>query len=66
MIFMAKFADYNALDRWKGHVLNAIDGKSNSAHRHALVNGKRIVVSDIVPTVNDENVITLYCSELDV
>ena len=56
---MAKFADFNALDRWKGHILDAIDGKTNSTHRHALVNGKRIVISDIVPTVNDENVITL-------
>lgn len=56
---MAKFADYNALDRWKGHILDAIDGKSNSTHRHALVNGKRIVISDTVPTANDENVITL-------
>lgn len=56
---MAKFADFNALDRWKGHILDAIDGKSNSTHRHALVNGKRIVISDTVPTVNDENVITL-------
>lgn len=56
---MAKFADYNALDRWKGHILDAIDGKTNSTHRHALVNGKRIVISDTVPTVNDENIITL-------
>ena len=56
---MAKFADFNALDRWKGHILDAIDGKSNSTHRQALVNGKRIVISDTVPTVNDENVITL-------
>ena len=56
---MAKFADYNALGRWKGHILDAIDGKTNSTHRHALVNGKRIVISDTVPTVNDENVITL-------
>lgn len=56
---MAKFADFNALDRWKGHILDAIDDKSNSTHRHTLVNGKRIVISDTVPTVNDENVITL-------
>ena len=56
---MAKFADYNNLDRWKDHILDALSAKSRSTHRHALVNGKRVVVSDTVPKVNDENVITL-------
>lgn len=66
MIFMAKFADYNNLDRWKDHILDALSDKSRSTHRHALVNGKRVVVSDTVPTVNDENVITLIVNTVHV
>lgn len=56
---MAKFADYNALDRWKDKIIDAIDEKAKATHRHSLINGKTIVISDTIPTVNDESVITL-------
>lgn len=63
MIFMAKFADFSALDRWKGHILDAIDEKESTTHEHEFINGEKVVVSNTVPTVNDENVITFYVSD---
>lgn len=60
---MAKFADYNALDRWKGHILDAIDEKESTTHEHEFINGKKVVVSNTVPTVNDENIITFYIND---
>lgn len=59
MIFMAKFADYNNLDRWKGHILDELSAKSRSGHSLTSVNGKTIVISNTAPSVNNENVITL-------
>lgn len=54
-----KYADKVGLKRYIDGIKELVDGKSNINHRHAYINGKTIVISDTVPTVNDENVITL-------
>lgn len=38
---------------------DVLDGKSNATHKHARVNGLKVVVTDTAPTVNDESVLTL-------
>lgn len=38
---------------------DVLNGKSNATHRHARVNGLKVVVTDTAPTVNDESVLTL-------
>lgn len=38
---------------------DVLDGKSNATHRHARVNGLKVVVTDTAPTVDDESVLTL-------
>lgn len=38
---------------------DVLSGKSNATHRHARVNGLKVVVTDTAPTVNDESVLTL-------
>ena len=61
-----KYADKTSLKRYIDEIIELIDRKSDVNHTHDYINGKTIVISNTVPTVNDENVITLYCSELDV
>lgn len=38
---------------------DVLGGKSNATHRHARVNGLKVVVTDTAPTDNDESVLTL-------
>ena len=38
---------------------DVLSGKSNATHRHARVNGLKVVVTDTAPTVDDESVLTL-------
>lgn len=38
---------------------DVLGGKSNATHRHARVNGLKVVVTDTAPTANDESVLTL-------
>lgn len=38
---------------------DVLDGKSNATHKHARVNGLKVVVTDTAPTVDDESVLTL-------
>ena len=38
---------------------DVLGGKSNATHKHARVNGLKVVVTDTAPTVNDESVLTL-------
>lgn len=38
---------------------DVLGGKSNATHRHARVNGLKVVVTDTAPTVDDESVLTL-------
>lgn len=56
---MDSFADNNALTRYTGKIKDRISTKSDFNHKHNVVNGIKVVISDTVPTNVDDSVITL-------
>lgn len=49
------------MQRYIDNIIDLVNIKSDIDHGHTYINGKKIVVSNTIPTVNDENIITLYC-----
>ncbi len=61
-----KLADNGSILEYITDLKAQLDLKSPVSHRHARVNGLKVVVSDTPPTDNDESVITLIVNTADV
>lgn len=61
-----KLADNGSILEYIADLKTQLDLKSPASHRHARVNGLKVVVSDTAPTDNDESVITLIVDTADV
>lgn len=61
-----KLADDSSILRYLTDLKSKLDLKAPATHRHARVNGLKVVVADTAPTVNDESVITLIVDTEDV
>ena len=54
-----KYTNIEALSEYVDNIKDLLDTKIHKEHNHDVFNGKKIIVSSTVPTVNDTNVITL-------
>lgn len=54
-----KITDKDNLQHYLEGISGVLDGKARAKHRHTKVNGYSVLISDTVPTENDETVITL-------